>query len=106
MKLYIRNRHHIPVATGNYDKATNKMTVLAGSRVSKELYYGPSFRGDKKIKRLREAYTVDGVMKDDLVFTSPTVAANFVIGYSCNGHLMWRDAEGRSLKELLTERTR
>lgn len=36
----------------------------------------------------------------DYVFSSPSIAATFVLGMSSNGRTKWRDAHGRTLKEL------
>jgi len=36
----------------------------------------------------------------DYVFSSPSLAATFVLGMSSNGRTKWRDAHGRTLKEL------
>lgn len=36
----------------------------------------------------------------DYVFSSPSVAATFVLGMSSNGRTKWKDAQGRTLREL------
>lgn len=36
----------------------------------------------------------------DYVFSSPSLAATFVLGMSSNGRTKWKDAQGRALKEL------
>jgi hypothetical protein len=36
----------------------------------------------------------------DYVFTSPSTAAAVVLGRSANGRIEWKDAQGRTLKEL------
>ena len=36
----------------------------------------------------------------DYVFTSPSNAAAVVLGRSANGRIEWKDAQGRTLKEL------
>lgn len=36
----------------------------------------------------------------DFVFTSPSTAAAVVLGRSANGRIEWKDAQGRTLKEL------
>ena len=39
----------------------------------------------------------------DYVFTSPSTAAAVVLGRSANGRIEWKDAQGRTLKELQTQ---
>jgi Domain of unknown function (DUF4357) len=34
------------------------------------------------------------------VFSSPSAAATVVLGRSANGRIEWKDAQGRTLKEL------
>ena len=36
----------------------------------------------------------------DYVFSSPSLAAAFVLGMSSNGRTKWKDAQGRTLREL------
>jgi hypothetical protein len=43
-----------------------------------------------------------GVLKftQDYVFSAPSAASDIVLGGCTNGRLSWKDASGRSLKEL------
>jgi len=38
-------------------------------------------------------------MKDTL-FSSPSAAADFILGYSVSGPRSWKNSKGKSLKEL------
>jgi len=42
-------------------------------------------------------------LSQDYVFTSPSTAAAVVLGRSANGRIEWKDARGRTLKELQTQ---
>lgn len=85
-------------------EATGKRTsegfvVLAGSRISPECTKSCP---DHVIK-LREKYAgkIDDnrVLKADILFSSPSSAA-FVGGSSLSGNIKWKDATGRTLKEI------
>jgi len=39
-------------------------------------------------------------LQEDVVFASPTAAAQFVYGGAINGRIYWKDANGQSIKEL------
>lgn len=57
------------------------------------------------ITKLREKYFSDGhvvdlVTTDDILFSSSSAAAGFVLGYSVSGPRTWKAKDGRSLKEL------
>ena len=39
-------------------------------------------------------------MQEDLLFSSPSYAAMFVIGKSANGLTSWKNADGKTLKSL------
>lgn len=54
------------------------------------------------IKEQRKKAPIDeqGVLKEDMLFTSPSYAAMFVIGKSANGLTSWKTADGRTLKSL------
>ena len=39
-------------------------------------------------------------LQEDVIFASPTAAAQFVYGGAINGRIYWKDANGQSIKEL------
>lgn len=56
-------------------------------------------------ERRRKANVIDGVLQEDILFSSPSYAAMFVIGKSANGLTSWKDDEGHSLKEIENSET-
>ncbi|WP_416338356.1 DUF4357 domain-containing protein [Limosilactobacillus mucosae] len=64
---------------------------------------------NKRIVDLREKWTSEDKVKDfitteDLLFSSSSAAADFVLGYSASGPKTWKDKNGKSLKEIETEK--
>jgi len=57
------------------------------------------------IKQRRKSASIDenGVLQEDMLFTSPSYAAMFVIGKSANGLTSWKTVEGKTLKSLENE---
>lgn len=53
----------------------------------------------------RKVSVVDGVLREDVLFSSPSYAAMFVIGKSANGLTSWKDENGRSLKDIENSET-
>ncbi|NMA62361.1 MAG: GIY-YIG nuclease family protein [Firmicutes bacterium] len=55
-----------------------------------------------RIKEHRQKANIDaqGILQEDLLFTSPSYAAAFVIGGHVNGLTHWKTADGITLKEL------
>ena len=53
----------------------------------------------------RKVSVVDGVLQEDVLFSSPSYAAMFVIGKSANGLTSWKDENGRSLKDIENSET-
>lgn len=51
-------------------------------------------------ERRKKAQLEKGVLQEDILFTSPSYAAMFVIGKSANGLTSWRTADGRDLKSF------
>lgn len=51
-------------------------------------------------EKRRKVNVTDGVLQEDVLFSSPSYAAMFVIGKSANGLTSWKDADGHSLKEI------
>ena len=54
----------------------------------------------------RKVSIVEGVLQEDVLFSSPSYAAMFVIGKSANGLTSWKDEDGHSLKEIENSETR
>ena len=48
----------------------------------------------------KNADIVDGILQEDMLFSSPSYAAMFVIGKSANGLTSWKDSAGKTLKEI------
>ena len=47
----------------------------------------------------------DFVTTEDILFSSSSAAADFVTGYSVSGRMTWKNAAGKSLKEIEAENT-
>lgn len=103
MELYLRKRNSGVTAVGEYDLETGTMTVKKGSTVSEDVHSDGKFRSAKSVARYRESYCEGATVKEDVIFKSASTAANFVTGRSTNGLIAWKDAEGRTLKEIKSE---
>jgi len=86
-------------------KATGKRTsegfvVLADSYIKENVSDGLS-DGYKNL-RIKYANRIDKDWKlqDDILFSSPSAAATFVLGRSANGFVEWKTADGKTLKEV------
>lgn len=87
-------------ARGFYN--TNGFTVLKGSIIAKSSV--PSLVWKQKRDKLLQEYTFDNEgtleLESDKTFSSPSTAADFCIGSSNNGWLVWKDKEGRTLNAV------
>lgn len=72
--------------------------VLAGSHISPS--DDDTIPEVIKEKRKKTTFDADGKLIENLLFTSPSYAAMFVIGKSANGLTSWKDADGHTLKSL------
>lgn len=74
--------------------------VLQGSKIRPLL--APSCPGS--ISKYREHYkhliTAEYQLTGDILFSSPSMAANFVTGYNCNGKAEWKTESGITLGQL------
>lgn len=80
--------------------------VLQGARLNEKLSTKSLSNG---IVKLREKWMADEKVKDwvtteDLLFSSSSAAADFVLGYSVSGPRVWKNADGKSLKEIEAEK--
>ena len=77
-------------------------TVLKGSIVAPTMV--PSFNWKEKRKKMLQNYTSNEneilVLTSDKTFSSPSTAADFCIGSSNNGWLVWKDKNGNTLDSV------
>ena len=77
-------------------------TVLKGSIVAPTMV--PSFNWKEKRKKMLQDYTSNEneilVLTSDKTFSSPSSAADFCIGSSNNGWLVWKDKNGNTLDSV------
>lgn len=88
------------MATG---KATTEgFVVLQGATINDKL---ASKSIHTSTVKLREKYLSNGKVKDlitteNILFTSSSAAADFILGYSVSGPRTWKTKDGKTLKEL------
>ncbi len=87
-------------AKGFYD--VNGFTIIKDSVIAKSSV--PSFTWKEKREKLLSEYTsVSGdklLLVSDKTFSSPSTAADFCIGSSNNGWLVWKDKDGQTLDSV------
>ena len=80
-------------AYSTFDKDTNEMPILKGSKIRKDTTRTYKFSEERsKIIAKNKFKIVDDcyVVTKDITFPSPTKAAGFVTGASTNGRLAWK----------------
>ena len=82
--------------------SSDGFTVLKGSVMAKTTV--PSFNWKDKRKKMIQDYTTDDngtlVLTSDKTFSSPSTAADFCIGSSNNGWLVWKDKDENTLDSV------
>ena len=87
-------------------KASGKRTsdgfvVLKGSIINPTMTRSCPERAGKDRKKYEDKIDSNGILTADVLLSSPSSAAGFVGGASLSGNALWKDAEGKTLKELL-----
>lgn len=87
-------------AVGFYN--SSGFTVLKGSVITKG--NTNSFTWTEKREKLIKEYTSlkseKIIMDSDITFSSPSTAADFCLGRTCNGWIIWKDKDGQSLDSV------
>ena len=98
LKRVIKN---VGKVEANGIQTSEGFVVLSGSRISPQ----DDNTIPAVIKERRKSAHIDtnGILKEDLLFTSPSYAAMFVIGKSANGLTSWKTQDGKTLKSLENE---
>ena len=79
--------------------------VLAGAVINEKTSVKSLAKGMIKLrkKHMESDRVQDLKTTEDILFSSSSAAAGFVLGYSVSGPAAWKDKEGRSLKEIEAE---
>ncbi|ATP41698.1 methionine sulfoxide reductase [Solibacillus sp. R5-41] len=92
-------------AKANGIQTQEGFVVLNGSKIATDYVNSYSERSIAKRNELIQSERVtvingEFIVMEDLLFTSPSAAADIVMGRSANGLTEWKNKFGRSLKEL------
>ena len=95
IKLYATGKKYD--VQGRYEGAS--LTVLKGSKISGVTKFGS--QRDELIKKYCTKDDNSFILVKDVVFLTPTAAANFCSGGSVNGWDFWKDSSKKPLKCLV-----
>jgi predicted GIY-YIG superfamily endonuclease len=84
---------------------TEGFVLIAGSSVNEKNTMKSLSTGMIKLrnKHLESGKVKDWKTTEDILFSSSSAAADFVLGYSVSGPATWKDKRGRTLKEIEAE---
>lgn len=98
------------ISTGSA-KATGKTTtegfvVLRGATINEKINAKSVNKGIVKLRdqAFEEEKVKDLITTEDMLFSSSSAAADFILGYSVSGPKTWKDKNGTSLKEIEAEK--
>ncbi len=97
-----RNIKNVGKVEANGRQTAEGFVVLAGSQISP--VDDETISSTIRKRRKTAPINAEGVLQEDLLFTSPSSAAEFVVGKSENGLARWKTQDGRSLKSLESEK--
>lgn len=83
-------------------RTSEGFVVLNGSHIAPE--DDDTISAGIKEKR-NKANIVEGILQEDVLFSSPSGAAMFVVGKSANGLTSWKNADGITLKDIESDET-
>ena len=99
MKLILKSRNNLHYAEANYKDGV--ITILKGSRINLKDSF-PKMASDVFTARHnRRLVDKKGVTLQDITFTSPSTAGQFVTGRSVNGNIAWRPDDLMPLRSFL-----
>lgn len=101
LHLKRKSRKSGQVIEANCKQTNEGFVVLKGSHI--ETIDSDSIPPGIKERRLKAYIDDNGILQENVLFSSPSYAASFVIGGSVNGLTAWMTAEGKTLKEIESE---
>lgn len=100
--VFSKTRDGVANAKGCYEGECT--IVFAGSKVRASL--AKSVKGGYVVRNYlndRQYVSENGVVLQDCVFSSPSLAAMFVTGCTSNGYRVWKTEDGKNLGVYLKE---
>ncbi len=97
--FYIKRKSKVGTFIDARGIQTNEgFVVLKGSTIN--LKETPSLQNN--VKKFRKEINIDsnGILQEDVLFSSPSYAACLVLGRSANGLIEWKNKDGKILKEI------
>lgn len=82
-------------------RTSDGFVIFKGSAVNPSLTKSCPERTIKDRKKYANKINKNGVLISDILLSSPSSAAGFVGGASLIGNALWKDSNGKTLKELL-----
>ena len=106
MKVIMKNRNGYEEYKAYGEYKNGKITVLKDSKIRTDIANSKKFKLSMVAKKYREDinYVKNNIVLKDIVFDSPTAAAQFVCGHSISGILSWRKKKKKTLKDTLKEK--
>lgn len=106
MKVIMKNRNGYEEYKAYGEYKNGKITVLKDSKIRTDIVNSNTFKLSNVAKKYREDinYVKNNIVLKDIVFDSPTAAAQFVCGHSISGILSWRTESGKTLKNAIKEK--
>jgi len=103
IKVVLNSRKGEHYAEGIYDNG--KLTVIKNSKLNPNMaiYYYSAAKNIIAIRENRELVNNEGIVIKDIIFNSPSTAAQFVTGRSVNGFISWRPDDKMSLRDYLRQ---
>lgn len=103
MKVFLIRKKSRINAKAEFDPATKAVIVLKGSELSSSVAHTAKFRSANSIEKSREGVMKGNVLLIDVAFKSASTAANFVTGSSTNGLTAWKDSDGKTIKDIISQ---
>ena len=74
--------------------------VLAGSKIRADIVPSCPDYVKTETKNNKDNIDENSIIKNEILFKSPSSSAAFVLGASANGNIVWRTVEGKFLKDV------
>ena len=75
--------------------------VYAGAKMNEKLNTKSTKTGTKLRGKYKDLINeADYTTKEDILFSSSSAAADFLLGYSASGPASWKNKDGKTIKEL------
>lgn len=101
MNIYAKGRAGQYEAKAEYDNGT--IIIKKGTKIAPIITNRKLPANVLELRENREVVSEENILLEDIIVTTPSMAATFITGNISNGYRVWKTEEGKKLGDIISK---